>query len=149
MRTEKEKARQIILHLTLKRGENRPLEQQIEELGLTKNIMFHGQVSTSLLSSWYEHAHALVFPSWLETLGLPLVEAAAHGLPIIACDAQYAKEALNGYQGVSFAKPDKAEEWAKSISEACNKRIKYPLYKRIDEAGHSAWDKLFDLIHKQ
>ena len=91
MRTEKEKARQIVLHLTLKRGENRPLEQQIEELGLTKNIMFHSQVSTSLLSSWYEHAHALVFPSWLETLGLPLVEAAVHGLPIIVCDAQYAK----------------------------------------------------------
>ncbi len=149
MRTEKEKAQQIVLHLTLERGENRPLEQRIEGLGLTKNIMFHGQVSTSQLSSWYEHAHALVFPSWLETLGLPLVEAAAYGLPIIACDAQYAKEALNGYQGVSFAKPDKAEEWAKSISEACNKRIKYPLYKCTDKAGHSAWDKLFDLIHKQ
>ena len=147
--TEKEKKQRLVLHFTLKRGENKSVEQRVKELGLTNNVVFHGQVSKSQLFAWYQHATALVFPSWLETLGLPLIEAASCGLPIIACDTKYAREALEGYQGVSFAKQDKVDEWAKSMHEACNKQAKYPLYKHTDNTEHEAWDKLFELIHKQ
>lgn len=143
MRTEKEKAQQIVLHLTLERGENKPLEQRIAELGLTDNVLFHGQVPSSVLSTWYQHAHALVFPSWLETLGLPLVEAASYGLPIIASDEAYAHEALDGYEGVEYVAKDDVIGWKNAIERRCNMRIRYPLFKPEE---NNSWDILFNIL---
>lgn len=38
------------------------------------------------LSSWLCHARALLFPSFVEGFGMPLEEALAHGVPVIASD---------------------------------------------------------------
>ena len=36
------------------------------------------------LSTWLRHARALLYPSFVEGFGLPLVEALAHGVPVVA-----------------------------------------------------------------
>jgi len=38
-----------------------------------------------------------LFPSYIETFGLPLIEAAAFGLPIGVANEAYAHEVLKGY----------------------------------------------------
>ena len=44
----------------------------------------------------------LIFPSYIETLGLPLLEARLTGCPIIAADTPFAKEILDGYNNVAY-----------------------------------------------
>lgn len=47
----------------------------------------------------------LLFPSLLETFGLPLVEAAIANAPIVAANKPYAKEVLSGYENAAFFDP--------------------------------------------
>ena len=46
-----------------------------------------GDLSLDTVASLYRQAAVVVFPSKLETFGLPLVEAMASGAPVIAADA--------------------------------------------------------------
>ena len=47
----------------------------------------------------------LVFPSLIETVGLPLLEARAIGVVVLAADLPYAREALAGYPNAHFFDP--------------------------------------------
>ncbi len=44
----------------------------------------------------------LLFPSYIETVGLPLQEAASLGMPIIAADCPHAHDILQNYSNVSY-----------------------------------------------
>lgn len=50
----------------------------------------------------------LIFPSLLETIGLPLVEASAHGTIIFAYDENYAHDVLDNYSDVFYFKDEKS-----------------------------------------
>ena len=93
----------------------------------------------------FDGCSGLLFPSRLETLGIPLLEAASAGLPIIVSDLPYAREAVGGYEGAVFADCADAELWANEIVKMCNNKQKNKLYK-IE--GKSSWSKFFGLIHK-
>jgi glycosyltransferase involved in cell wall biosynthesis len=55
----------------------------IETLGLKTRVHFLGYVADEQLSYLYNHAHALVFPSFIEGFGMPVLEAMQRGLPVI------------------------------------------------------------------
>ena len=40
----------------------------------------------------YSYSKALIFPSYTETLGLPLLEAKSYGIEILASNRNFAKE---------------------------------------------------------
>ena len=56
------------------------------------NITNHGRVSAEQVSALYESADAMIYPSLLESFGLPLLEAKAAGLPIIASELDYVRD---------------------------------------------------------
>ncbi|MBD5355781.1 MAG: glycosyltransferase family 4 protein [Bacteroides sp.] len=91
----------------------------------------------------YENCDALVFPSFIETFGLPLIEAATMGLPIITVDLPYAREVLNNYEGAIFLPYDKPEEWAIAI----NKLVKEKRYTPLDTSKREGWTELFKKIN--
>lgn len=64
----------------------------------------------------YRHARALVFPSVLEGFGLPLVEAAQFGVPVIASDIPIFHEI--GGDGVRYFKVLDADDLALRLKEA-------------------------------
>jgi len=49
------------------------------------NLRFAGRVSTSELDSAYRDARCVVAPAFLEDYGLTVIEAMAHGRPVIVC----------------------------------------------------------------
>lgn len=57
------------------------------------------QVLTTLARS------TLIFPSYIETYGLPLAEARALGALVLAADLPYAREVLDGYDNAYFFDP--------------------------------------------
>lgn len=59
-----------------------------------ENIIFTGEVSDKILDGLYRAARVFVFPSFYEGFGLPPLEAAARGLPVIAARAGALPEIL-------------------------------------------------------
>ncbi len=53
-----------------------------EDMGLEKNIRFHGQVTYEAVPDFYRRAHVYIQSSIYESQGLSVCEAAAAGLPV-------------------------------------------------------------------
>ena len=60
--------------------------------GLKTKVIERGGCDDDELSTWLHHAQALLFPSFVEGYGMPLVEALAHGVPVIASDLPVFRE---------------------------------------------------------
>ncbi len=56
---------------------------EIQRLHLQQDIVMTGYIEESLLSSILQKAKIFIFPSLYEGFGLPLLEAMAHGVPVI------------------------------------------------------------------
>ena len=77
------------LHLTLNK----------EELFKKKypnnlKVEFHGTLSRDSVNELYNSCEFAIYPSLVESFGLPLIEAANHGCKVIASDLQYVHEII-------------------------------------------------------
>ena len=75
------------------------LKAEAEEKKLP--IEFIGPVPRTQLFEQYASS-ILVFPSYIETIGLPLLEARSVGAPILAADCLYARDGVEGYEKAEF-----------------------------------------------
>lgn len=66
-------------------------------------IIFKGKLQYDEVFQMYSKS-VLIFPSYIETLGLPLLEARKHEAPIIASDMPFCVEILYGYNKAKFFK---------------------------------------------
>ncbi len=94
----------------------------------TKWFSCVGRLSHAGCLSEYEKADALIFPSVLESYGLPLVEAMVMGMPVVAADLPYAR-VLCGDEGIYFD-PESPE----SLLNACKE-----LKKRLLDGWRPDW----------
>jgi len=62
----------------------RPIFQAVERLGLQQEVIFTGYVAQEDLPAIYSMAEAFAFPSLYEGFGLPVLEAMACGVPVVA-----------------------------------------------------------------
>lgn len=68
-------------------GENytKKLEEEINRLGLHKNVEFIGRIPNEKLSKYYQESTAIIVPSiWFEIFGLINIEAMANKTPMIS-----------------------------------------------------------------
>ncbi len=73
-----------------------PLWREVEAVNRhkgTRIVRLEGS-DGSARESFYERASALIFPSLLETLGLPLLEAANRGIPILASELDFVRDSV-------------------------------------------------------
>jgi glycosyltransferase involved in cell wall biosynthesis len=59
------------------------IKRLVSSLGIQQHVSFLGYVTDQQLSFLYQHATALVFPSFIEGFGFPVLEAMNCGLPVI------------------------------------------------------------------
>lgn len=100
--------------VTIKGNENRYAKWLFKRFGNCSSIDFHGFMSREDLYSAYRSATCFVFPSRIESWGLPISEFKAvspHGRMILA-DLPYARETSAAKEGdpVFFFNPDDANE---------------------------------------
>ena len=94
-----------------------------EQLPLTKEqeslrcqLILEGSMPSQEVMEEYTHS-VLLFPSYIETFGLPLLEARETGTPILASDCPFSREILDGYADVSFFDPFRPEELARLMKQ--------------------------------
>ena len=139
----------LIIHFTfgnsLGNNRNAALINLIEDLQVNEQIKFEGKMSYKRVLSFYRSCNLMIFPSYIETFGLPLIEAASFGVPILAADMNYAREVIEKYKGAKFLDYTDVKLWAKNIIDLYNKRIKYKLY---NINYKTSWKDFFKLIEK-
>lgn len=75
------------------------------------HIDFIGKIDRQDVYKYFMNS-VLIFPSLLESFGLPLLEAATLDTYILAADLEYAHETLENYKNVSYFSPYDAPELA-------------------------------------
>lgn len=109
---------------TVTGGENdgiRAIRREAEERKLP--IRFRGSMPRQELFDLYARS-VLVFPSYIETIGLPLLEARSAGAWILAADCLYARDGVGDYERADFfpvfdaeALSEKMGKWLKKIEK--------------------------------
>jgi len=87
------------------------------------NISFKGKLSQDQMIEMY-CSSTLIFPSMIETVGLPLMEAKAMGSYILASNLDYAHEAIGQYDKVMYFDPQNIEDIKNIIIKYTNWRLK-------------------------
>lgn len=72
------------------------VEAELRASRLEDQVRFLGPVPDGILTALYQRARFLVFPSLFEGLGLPLLEAMRHDLPILAAASTCVPEVAGG-----------------------------------------------------
>jgi len=78
-------------------------------------VVFIGIISRDTVFDYYSKS-VLIFPSYIETVGLPLIEAKMHGAPILASDCIFSHEILDGYDEVQYFNPFDVGELKEKMS---------------------------------
>ena len=94
------------------------------------------------LLRYYKSSQCLLFPSYLETLGLPLLEATSFGLPVLTVDLPYAREVMQNYERASYILYDE-DKWAKAMIDIVKSTRKY---KPLEYNTNSSWEQFFELL---
>ncbi len=108
-----------ILNIVGEGSEEKLYRSLITKYHLEERITLHP--FTNKIQDYYSNAHIFVLSSRWEGFGLVLVEAMAHGLPVISSDIPTSKEILGDF-GIYFKNGDTNE-----------------LAKRLEDATHIDW----------
>jgi glycosyltransferase involved in cell wall biosynthesis len=137
-------------HLTIAGGEEKTssvtrggylneLKQLTKQLSLENKVTYVGKKTQSELKILYQSADIFVYPSLYENFGQPLLEAAAHGLPLISTSVGIARDIIiegeTGYQ--ISGKPKEIKERIESLRDS---NLRLEMGKRIQDKVKNRFD---------
>lgn len=103
------------------------------------HIRFTGHIDDATLGRYYKNAALLLFPSYYEGFGLPILEAMYFGIPIAASKASSIPEI--GTDAVVYFDPSNMEEMAEAIRQILQGRHSEKLGKYPMMLNSFTWEK--------
>jgi glycosyltransferase involved in cell wall biosynthesis len=88
-----------------------------EQLGIADDVVWVGGVPLEETPTFYRAADVLVYPSFNESFGLPLLEAMACACPVVTSDTSAMPETAGG--AALLSDPHDPDSIARAIVEAC------------------------------
>ena len=135
------------IYLTIDGSENLYSKEIVERYKKLKTVKFIGLLSREKVYEYYSKVECLIFPSKLETWGLPITEFKEFNKPMIVANLEYAYETVGDYEKVFFFNPTDAENLKNKIKLVLEKDNKYDRnIKYIKKAEIISWNKLFDIL---
>ncbi len=104
--------------LTVDAESNRCGADLVRRYSTLRSVQWLGSLSQPQVYESYGESSCLLFPSKLETWGLPLTEFKATGKPILAADLPYAHETIGTYGAVEFFNIDDPSQLADLMAQA-------------------------------
>jgi glycosyltransferase involved in cell wall biosynthesis len=98
------------------------------------------------LSTWLQHARALLFPSFAEGFGLPAAEALSRGVPVIASDLPVFRETAGDIP--EYASPRDAQRWEELIRDYArpDSRLRAAQVSRLETFRPATWPQHFAVV---
>lgn len=139
--------------LTIGGTENKYARWLHAKWGYCTSIDFAGYMSRGKLYDYYQACNCLVFPSKVETWGLPISEFSVFGKPMLLSDLPYAHETSAGSSQTAFfdaCSPDELKEKMKKLIKGDASFLKRIDRKNCQGASmlHS-WEELFNVLLKK
>lgn len=127
-------------------GEYYPaLKEKVENLELSKHVIFTGMVEESEKADLYRLADVYAMPSRGEGFGFVFLEAMACGVPVIASKVDGSREAVLDGQLGGIVDPDKPEELKNEIVKAFGKPREIP--EKLEYFSfHNFSERLYSII---
>jgi glycosyltransferase involved in cell wall biosynthesis len=113
------------------------VQQQVQHLGLARRVIFTGYLPDDEVVVLLNRAAVLALPSLLEGFGLPAVEAAACGCPVLATTASPLPALLG--EGGRFLDPLDRGAWEQALIEVLGSK---DLRRQMSEAGQATARRL-------
>ena len=110
------------VYFTVSSDNSLKLKDFIKNHNLDSNFVFLGDLTYDDVMSFYRDVDLVLFPSKLETFGLPLIEAATLNKKVVAIDMPYSREVLKGYDDVIYCKVNDSKSWADGILQILQKK---------------------------
>lgn len=147
---EKEGFTNFKVYLTCNGKENKYATWLDKNWGRTvQSLQFIGFQDKESLFALYAQSNCLVFPSKVETWGLPISEFAAWKKPMLLADLSYAHETAAGYNQVSFFDPDVPEMLAEQMKMLIQEDVSFlksaPAV-ALEAPVTRSWKELFDIL---
>src|SRR5205807_67495 len=108
----------------------RRLGELAVSLGIADRCVMLGRVSDAVLAGLYRDAVALCFPSLAEGFGLPVLEAMAAGLPVVASDLDVLREVAG--DAAMFVPPGDVPMLRSALEQIVDDE---PIQRRLADAG--------------
>lgn len=130
------------LHIIGRRGwENDAVFARLDAVPKPPAVFEHNHLDDTQLAQRMSRARALLFPSFAEGFGFPVVEALQMGVPVICSDIPVFRE-LAG-DAVTYLPADRPEIWAETI--AAFDKLPPPVQRQIDFPD---WASHFSIINQ-
>lgn len=139
------------VYITIRGNENAYAKWIHERWGSLQSLAFIGFQPRQALFAYYQQGDCLLFPSKVETWGLPITEFAEFGKAMLLADFPYAHETAAGSSKTAFFDPDRPEQLAAQMRRLIEKdetflhAVPHPVLER--PITHN-WKELFDLLLK-
>jgi glycosyltransferase involved in cell wall biosynthesis len=134
--------------LTINGSENKYSYDIVEKYSEFKSIEFCGLISREEVFKKYNEVDALIFPSRLETWGLPISEFKITKKPMLVADLPYAKETVGEYSKVNFFETNNADMLSRLMYDIIYDKSNFQGNNKVIEPSLEGWKEIFELILK-
>ena len=124
-------------------GTDAPVRSELLELERAGRVVWIRSAKDPVLRWCYERADVVLFPTYEEGFGLPLLEAMTFNAPVIASTDPALLEVAAGADGVSHLDPDADDAWRAAIERVTGSR---PEVAPSLPAGAITWDEHTDRL---
>jgi glycosyltransferase involved in cell wall biosynthesis len=140
----------VSMIITIDGSENKYSKIIVEKYKHIKSINFIGLIKREKVYEYYAQSDCLIFPSKLETWGLPISEFKQFNKPMLLADLPYAKETVGNYEFVSFFNPDDPVQLSELIINVIENKLVFDKTVAIDyeQPYVIGWDELFTTLLK-
>jgi len=107
------------------------------ELGIAEDVVFVGGVPLEETALFYQAAEALVYPSFNETFGLPILEAMACGCPVVTSNVSAMPEIAGG--AALLCDPKDPASIAQAVVDAAGPHADRLRHLGLQRAGQFTW----------
>jgi glycosyltransferase involved in cell wall biosynthesis len=143
---EKEGINNFEVIVTINGHENNYAKHIFKKYSSLKKFQFVGMLSFNEVDEYYKKSDALLFPSTLETWGLPITEFKSYGKPIILSNLPYAFETLGEYEKGIFFDPLDINDLARKMASLISGKPQFDKTFRINEEVLTGWSDLYTKI---